>query len=223
MSLICKRNPVGDTVRNMRMASSMLTNAKEESNSKCPASNTPVTVNCFRRGKTPAGVTCPCGTMTVSLSPGPMRRTRASSLPMAMLKELAGDIGNVGFFRWHDATHDDATHDVVAGDERLSDYIGGGTGHVWMFTDAGGGSLPVRQRAVDVLYFDMRQNRQHPVAHFFLETVHDGQDDDERGDAQRDTGHRDERDEGDEAVPAAAFSGTDVTQADKPFERQIGK
>ena len=137
--------------------------------------------------------------------------------------ELAGDIGNVGFFRWHDATHDDATHDVVAGDERLSDYIGGGTGHVWMFTDAGGGSLPVRQRAVDVLYFDMRQNRQHPVAHFFLETVHDGQDDDERGDAQRDTGHRDERDEGDEAVPAAAFSGTDVTQADKPFERQIGK
>ena len=41
---------------------------------------------CFVRGKTPAGVTCPCGTMTVSLSPGPMRRTRASSLPMAMLK-----------------------------------------------------------------------------------------------------------------------------------------
>ena len=137
--------------------------------------------------------------------------------------ELAGDVGYIGFFRWYDTAHDDAAHEVVSGDERLSDHIGCGTGHFRMLADTGCGFLPVRQRAVDVLYLDMRQNRKHPVPHFFLKTVHHGQYDDECSDTQRDTGHRYERDEGDEAVPAAAFPGTDVTQADKPFERQIGK
>lgn len=137
--------------------------------------------------------------------------------------ELPGDIGHVGFFRGIDAAHDDAAHEVVSGDECLSDHIRSGTGHVRMRADMGGGFLPVGQRAVDILYLDMRQNRKHPVPHFFLEAVHDGQDDDERSHAQCDTGHRDERDEGNEAVPAAAFSGTDITQTDKPLERQIGK
>ena len=69
----------------------------------------------------------------------------------------------------------------------------------------------------------MGENGQHPVADFFLETVHDRQDDDECRYTQCDTGHRYQRDERDETVAATAFSRTDIAQADEPFERQIGK
>ena len=36
-------------------------------------------------------------------------------------------------------------------------------------------------------HLDVREHRQHPVAHFLLESVHHRQHDDQRGDAQRDT------------------------------------
>ncbi|MCY1530400.1 hypothetical protein D9M68_655850 [compost metagenome] len=51
---------------------------------------------------------------------------------------------------------------------------------------------------------NVRQHRQHAVAHFFLETIHDRQHDDQGGDAQRDARHGTGGDERDEAIAAAA-------------------
>ena len=44
----------------------------------------PTTVNCFSRGTTPAGVTCPCGVISTSFSPVSTPRDRASSAPSTM-------------------------------------------------------------------------------------------------------------------------------------------
>ena len=51
-----------------------------------------------------------------------------------------------------------------------------------------------------VEHLDVRDHRQHAVAHFLLEAVHHRQHDDQRGHAERDAEHRDAGDEGDEAV-----------------------
>ena len=42
-------------------------------------------MNCFKRGKTPAGVTCPCGAIIVSLFPTRRPKLRASSPPITTL------------------------------------------------------------------------------------------------------------------------------------------
>ena len=47
----------------------MWTRASALSYSKWPASKVPTTLNCLRRGTTPAGVTCPPGATSVTLSP----------------------------------------------------------------------------------------------------------------------------------------------------------
>ena len=59
-------------------------------------------------------------------------------------------------------------------------------------------------RGAGYVEFDVRQHRQHAVAHFLLEAVHDRQHHDQGGDAQRDARHRTRGDEGDEAIAAAA-------------------
>ena len=59
--------------------------------------------------------------------------------------------------------------------------------------------------------------RQHAVAHFLLEAVHHRQHDDQRRHAERDAGHRDAGDEGDEAVAAPGAAGARVAPADLQF------
>ena len=62
------------------------------------------------------------------------------------------------------------------------------------------------------------------VAQLLLEPVHHRQHDDQRGDAERDAGHRDQRDERDERVAARALAGARVAQADGQFVgRQAGR
>jgi hypothetical protein len=67
----------------------------------------------------------------------------------------------------------------------------------------------------------MGQHGQHPVRHFLLEAVHHGQHDDQRRHAEGDAGHRNQGNEGDKTVSAAALAGARVAQADQPFVRQF--
>ena len=93
----------------------------------------------------------------------------------------------------------------------------------------GGQRLPVANAAFRVEHLHVREHRQHPVAHFLLEAVHHRQHDDQRGDAERDPGHRDGGDERDESVAglaglvdlATALARAGVAQADLPFVRNI--
>ncbi|MOA47923.1 hypothetical protein D3C78_1706030 [compost metagenome] len=66
-------------MRNSTCASRRWIIASDESYSNMPILNTPVTVNCFRRGIMPAGVTLPCGVISVTLSPTSTPSARASS------------------------------------------------------------------------------------------------------------------------------------------------
>ncbi len=61
----------------------------------------------------------------------------------------------------------------------------------------------LRHRARNI-ELDMRQHRQHAVAHFLLEAVHHGQHHDQGSDAQRDARHGTGGDERDKAIAAAA-------------------
>src|SRR5438552_473658 len=54
--------------------------ARPESYSNMPTSKIPITVNCLSRGRMPAGVTRPCGAISVTLSPALAPSARASSL-----------------------------------------------------------------------------------------------------------------------------------------------
>ena len=84
MSLSFRRTPVGPSTRKSRCASPMWISASALSYSKWPESNVPTTVNCFNRGTTPAGVTCPCGAISVTFSPSATPSARASSPPSTM-------------------------------------------------------------------------------------------------------------------------------------------
>ena len=77
---------------------------------------------------------------------------------------------------------------------------------------------PVGERgAAGVAHLDVRDDREHAVAHFLLEAVHHRQDDDQRGDAEGDAEHRHAGDERDEAVPAPGPAGSRVAPADLQF------
>src|SRR6267143_1203535 len=52
--------------------------ARPESYSNMPTSKMPTTVNCLSRGRMPAGVTSPCGAISVTLSWAFAPRARAS-------------------------------------------------------------------------------------------------------------------------------------------------
>ena len=80
-SLSLTRKPVGPSSLKMRCASLMCIKAKLASYSKWPVSITPTTRNCFKRGTTPSGVTCPPGAIKVTCSPGLTPSWRANSAP----------------------------------------------------------------------------------------------------------------------------------------------
>ena len=66
-------------------------------------------------------------------------------------------------------------------------------------------------------HLDVRDHRQHAVAHLLLEAVHHRQHDDQRRHAERDAEHRHAGDEGDEAVAATGAAGACVAPADLKF------
>ncbi len=142
MSAMRRRRPDGADSRNIFSASSRCMKASDESNSKWPASKMPTTVNCFRRGITPAGVTWPCGAISVTLSPDPRphaaRQLQAqhdiefacAQVVEAALLDLAGHVRHLGLlFRQH-AAHHHAAHGVVARHHRLPGDVGRGALHI---------------------------------------------------------------------------------------------
>src|SRR6266852_103853 len=62
----------------------MLTSTSAESNSLWSSAKTPTTVNCLSRGRRPAGVTWPCGEISVTRSPTSRRSPRATPIPRTM-------------------------------------------------------------------------------------------------------------------------------------------
>ena len=78
------RTPLGPSSRKIRAASSRCSSASAESYSKCPESKVATTFICFRRGTTPAGVTCALGAISVTRSPSRTPSERASSDPSTM-------------------------------------------------------------------------------------------------------------------------------------------
>ena len=136
----------------------------------------------------------------------------------AAFDHLPRHVGNLRLDGRHDAAHQCTAHRLVAGNDDLPGHEGCGPRDVVVATQLLGQRLPV-QRAIDVVDLHMREHRQHPVADFLLEAVHHRHDDDECRHAQRDAGHRQRRDEGNEAVLlACALATAGVAQADEPFK-----
>ncbi len=138
---------------------------------------------------------------------------------LAALHFLA-DVGNFRLERRLDAAQRDAAHGVLAREQRLRFDIRRRADHFLVLARFLGGQLPVGHRPGRRKDFDVREHRQHAVAHFFLEPVHHRQHHDQRRDAERDARHRHERDERNEAVTGRAFAGAGVAPANLPF---VGK
>ena len=93
-----RRMPVGPSRRYNLAASSTCISTSAESYSKWPESKMPTTVICFSLGTTPAGVTCPLGVISVTLSPWRTPRARASSPPTTIPKSPATSRFKPAFF-----------------------------------------------------------------------------------------------------------------------------
>ena len=102
---------------------------------------------------------------------------------------LGGELGDARLKRRIDAPHQDAPHTVIAGQHRLPGHIRRAIDNQRIALALLKDRFPVEHRLAGGNHFDMRQHRQHPVAHFLLKTVHDRQHDDERGHSERDSGH----------------------------------
>ena len=125
----------------------------------------------------------------------------------AAFDHLPRHVGNLRLDGRHNAAHQRTTHRLVAGDDDLPGHEGCSPRDVVVAAQLLGQWLPV-QRAVDVVDLHMREHRQHPVADFLLKAVHHRHDDDECRHAQRNAGHRQRRDEGNEAVLLACALAT---------------
>jgi hypothetical protein len=205
----------------------MWISASALSYSKCPESNEPTTVNCFRRGTTPAGVTCPCGAISVTFSPSATPSARASS-PPSMIPNSPSASAVSGAPRTRFPTSDtcgsaSGTTPRISTPRTVSPRVsnacaltyGAASDDLRMPLGGRGHGLPVVQRAVDRKHLDVRDDRQHAVAHLRHEAVHHRQHHDQRHHAERDAQHRDARDERNEAVtPTRTPSGARVAQAD---------
>ena len=132
--------------------------------------------------------------------------------------QLGGEVGDGRLFLRRDAADDDAAHVVAARDQRLRGNERRGADDLGILPRLVGDPAPVDEAGTaGVAQLDVGDHRQHPVAHFLLEAVHDRQDDDQRGDAEGDAEHRHAGDERDEAVPAPGPAGPRVAPADLQF------
>ncbi len=190
----------------------------------------PVSVNCFSRGITPAGVICPPAATSVTLSPTRTPSARASSAPSTMFQlpgvsaasVLSRSCAASGVTVASSAGEMPRTMAARMSSPRATSACAatkGAAPSTWgLRARLGGGGLPVGQRrAARLEHLDMRDHRQHAVAHLLLEAVHHAEHDDQRGHAQRDAEHRHAGDEGDEAVAPPAATGPRVAPADLQF------
>ena len=203
--------------------------ARPLSNSNMPISNTPTTRKLLMRGSVPAGVTTPCGVITITGSPRRTPSARASSAPSTMPKEpglkiaqgarahVAVDVGHLRFERGIDAAHERAAVDLARREHGLPEHVGRGGKHARIRLRQPRHGRPVLDRAVERADFDVRRYREDARAQLLLEAVHHRQHHDERGDAQSDAEHRYRGDEGDESVTTRATARARVAQADEQF------
>jgi hypothetical protein len=170
----------------------------------------PTTLKLLTRGSVPAGVTVPCGVIATTVSPTRTPSARASSAPSTMPnspalrsasepRACAADVGDRVLARRVDAAHEHAAVDVAGRQHRLAGDERRGAGHARVAERRLRDALPVGERG-HAAHLDVRRDRQDAVAQLLLEAVHHRQHDDQRGDAERDAGHRDQRDERDERV-----------------------
>ena len=101
-----------------------------------PTSKMPTTLNCFRRGMMPAGVTSPCGAISVTLSPVKHAKARARSAPSTMPNSPGCRSSRLPLFMWlaksatcvfqlrQDAAHHRALHRLVVGQHALRHDVG---------------------------------------------------------------------------------------------------
>ena len=181
--------------------------------------------------RSPAGVTWPPGSDDVTLSPSRTPSERASSPPRTTLQapgtrrasvvslSLAARSVTVASPAATMPRTIDAAHVVAARDQRLRGDERRRADHLRVAPRLRSRSRRQsgERRAAGVAHLDVRDHRQHPVAHFLLEAVHHRQHDDQRGDAERDAEHRHAGDERDEAVPAPGPAGSRVAPADLQF------
>ncbi len=139
----------------------------------------------------------------------------------AALAHLARHFRDLRFLGRQDPAQQGRFHDAVAQQHALHVGEGRGGRHLRIARGLARDGAPVGHEAARVVDFDVGQHRQHAVGDFFLKTVHHRQHDDQGRDAERDAGHGDHRNEGNEAVAAAAFAGARVAQADQRFVRQL--
>ncbi len=196
-----------------------------------PTSKMPTTVNCFRRGKTAAGVTMPCGAISVTLSPAKARSAWASSAPRTMPNSPGcsrssaptfmwrGKIGHAIFLRRQNAAHQYALHLPVERQHALLLHVGRGRDHTRMARDAIHRLLPVFHFAIGAGNLRVRSHAENARAQLLLETVHHRQHDNQRRHAERQAQHGNQRDEGNEAIAAARLAGGRVAQPDQRFKR----
>ena len=126
-----------------------------------------------------------------------------------------GQVGDGGFVGRRDAAHDGRAHVLAARHQRLRRDEGRGADHLRVLPRLRCGGAPVGQRrAARLEDLDVRDDRQHAVAHLLLEAVHDAEHDDQRGHAQADAEHRHAGDEGNETVATAAAAGPRIAPTD---------
>src|SRR5690606_11743868 len=106
------------------------------------------------------------------------------------------------------ATQLHALQRLAPGNHALGRHKGGRPLHGSVCARASGNLLPVVQdvlmRHARRIQLDVRQHRQHAVAHLDLKAVHHGKHDDQRRHAQRNAGHGACCNEGDESVSGTA-------------------
>ncbi len=135
------------------------------------------------------------------------------------LLDLAGHIRHLRLLSRQDTAYRHAAQHAVAHQHGLCIDIGRSADHFLVLERLFGDLFPVRHGAGRIEHLDMRQHRQHAVAHVFLEAVHHRQHHDQRSHAQGDAGHRYQRDEGNKAVAATALTRTRIANADQPLKR----
>ena len=178
-----------------------------------PASKTPTTVNCLRRGISPAGVTCPWGEMSVTRSPTQqLFNARARPAPTTIPNRpgfnassepgahALAEVGDPGFLLREDAAHE-------TGRTAIRPKAGTALGRMARRRprDAArraGDLAPSARRPPGAQHLDVGGDTEDAGAHLLLQAVHHRHDDDQRPDAEGDADHRDRRIDADEAVAA---------------------
>ena len=133
-----------------------------------PTSKMPTILNDFSRGTTPAGVTVPCGAISVTLSPTKTRSMRARSAPRTTpnspgrrssrlpLLIVLPKLGDAVLLVGQDAAHQRPLDAAVEDEHRLRLDERGGGADVRMLRRLRGERRPVGQFAVDAGDLDVR-------------------------------------------------------------------